>query len=295
MDRLGNLEAFVAAAELGNFTRAARKLGLSPSALSRRISQLEAEVGVRLVHRTTRAVRLSDEGRAFFERSRGALRELAEAHDLVAKARAQPTGLLRIEAPTILGRCVVVPAVAELVRRHASVEVELALRDHPADPYADGIDVAVRLGPLPDSGLTMHRLGTTLVRTCGTAAYLKRRGTPRSIDALLRHERIGFSMNGRVQPWRLRDASGIRELAPSRRMIVNTGDALLDLTLAGLGLARMCEFMMHRDLVEVLPDSACERSPIHAVSLPTRQMLPKVRRFVELVAGELRKRDVQTD
>jgi DNA-binding transcriptional LysR family regulator len=296
MDRLGNIEAFVAAAELGSFTRAAKRLGVSPSALSRRISQLEAEIGVRLLHRTTRALRLSDEGQAYFERSRGALRELTEAHEVAAQSREQPTGLLRIEAPTILGRFVVVPAVARFMRRYPAVEVQLALRDTTSDLFADGIDVAVRMGPQQDSGLIARRLGTTWLRVCGAAGYLKRKGTPRSIDALARHERIGYASQGRVVPWRLREGNTVRDVRPGRRVVVNTGDALIDLAVEGLGLAWMCEFMMRPrsgELVEVLAETACECSPIHAVSLPTRQMLPKVRQFVDLLASELAKHGVK--
>lgn len=290
MDRLGNIEAFVTTAELGSLTAAARRLAISPSALSRRISQLEDRVGVRLLHRTTRKVRLSEEGVAYFERSRGALRELAEAHAIAASARDRPVGLLRIEAPTILGRFAIVPAIAKFTRRFPELEIELGLRDTSSDLFADGIDVAFRMGPQPDSGLIARKLGTTAIGICAAPAYLRRRGTPRSIAALDRHDRIGYASQGRVVPWRLREDGVVREVAPSRRLVVNTADALIDLAVAGAGLAGMCEFMMRPrggELVEVLAGAVCDRSPLYAVSLPTRQMLPKVRRFVDVVAVEL--------
>jgi DNA-binding transcriptional LysR family regulator len=119
---------------------------------------------------------------------------------------------------------------------------------------------------------------------------LKRHGTPRSLDALSRHERIGYAVHGRVTPWRLRDRRGEREIPPSSRVVVNTADALIDLAVDGAGLAWMCEFMMNPrvgKLVEVVPQSACVSAPVHAVCLPTRQKLPKVRAFVELVTAEL--------
>ena len=292
MDRLGNLEAFVEAAELGSFTLAAARLRLSPSALSRRVAQLEEEVGVRLFHRTTRAVRLSEEGRAFFERSRGALRELREAHEATARLHDRPAGLLRVEAPSILGRHVVVPGLARFASRYPEVQVELTLRDHPGDLVAEGIDLALRLGALEDSTLVARRLGRTRMRVCGAPAYLKRRGTPRTVDALSRHERLGLSLHGRVLPWRLRDGAKVRELSPGRRIVVNSGEALIDLALAGAGLAWVCDFMMARalrsgELVEVLEESACEETAIHVLSLPARRVLPKVRAFVDFVAAEL--------
>ena len=292
MDRLGNLEAFVEAAELGSFTLAAERLRLSPSALSRRVAHLEEETGVRLFHRTTRTVRLSEEGRAFFERTRGALRELREAQEATAQLRDRPAGLLRVEAPSILGRHVVVPGLARFASRYPEVQVELTLRDHPGDLVAEGIDLALRLGALEDSTLLSRRLGRTRMRVCGAPAYLKAKGTPRTVDALSRHECLGFSLHGRVMPWRLRDGAKVRQLSPGRRIVVNSGEALIDLALGGVGLAWVCDFMMARarrsgELVEVLEESACEETPIHVLSLPARRVLPKVRAFIEFVAAEL--------
>jgi DNA-binding transcriptional LysR family regulator len=299
MDRLGNIEAFVEAAELGSFTLAAERLRLSPSALSRRVAQLEGEIGVRLFNRTTRAVRLSEDGRAFFERSRGALRELKEAQEAMSRLRNRPAGLLRVEAPSILGRHVIVPGLPRFASRYPEVQVELSLHDHPSDLVSEGIDVALRLGALEDSGLIARRLGRTRMRICGAPGYLRRRGTPRTLDALSRHERLAFSLHGRVLAWRLRDGAKVRELAPSPRIVVNSAEALIDLAVGGAGLAWVCDFMMARgrasgQLVEVLGDAACEELPIHALSLQSRNVLPKVRAFVDFAAGELARSGVET-
>ncbi|PTL79796.1 LysR family transcriptional regulator [Vitiosangium sp. GDMCC 1.1324] len=299
MDRLGSIEAFVKAAELGSFTLAARQLRLSPSALSRRVAWLEEELGVRLLHRTTRAVRLSEDGRAFFERCRDSLRELGEAQHAVSRLREHPAGLLRVEAPTVLGRHVIVPALSRFVSRYSEVRVELDLRDHPADPTTEGIDVALRLGALEDSGLIARKLGRTRMRVCGAPGYLKRKGTPRTVEALERHDCLGLSLHGRVISWRLRDRTRVREVVPGGRIVVNSGEALIDLAVSGAGLAWVCDFMMARahaagKLVEVLEDAACEQSPIHVLSLPSRQALPKVRAFVDFLAGELARNGVET-
>lgn len=292
MDRLGNIEAFVQAAELASFTLAARRLRLSPSALSRRIGQLEQELGVRLFHRTTRAVQLSEDGRAFFERSRAALRQLDEAREATSRLRDRPAGLLRVEAPTILGRHVIVPALPRFLSRYPEVQVDLVLRDHGSDLASEGIDVALRLGALQNSSLVARRLGRTRMRVCAAPSYLRSRGTPRSIDALADHERLALALQGRPIPWRLRDGGRVREVLPGRRLVVNTGEALIDLAAGGAGLAWLCDFMMAQagrsgGLVEVLGDAACEESPIHVLALPTRQVLPKVRAFVQVVAAEL--------
>lgn len=293
MHRLAHIEAFVASAELGNFTLAARRLGLTPSALSRRIAQLEARLGVRLFHRSTRAVHLSDEGRAFFERARGALRELDDAEQALASQREAPAGLLRVEAPTILGRHVAVPAVAKLVARHPELRVELTLRDHASDLVTDGIDVGLRLGHLPDSTLIARRLGHTTMRVCAAPGYLRRKGTPRRVAELEGHECLGFALHGRALPWRLRDGDAPRELLLAHRVVVTSAEALIDLAVAGVGLAWVCDFMMAQarargQLVEVLAEAACDESPVHLVAPPARHVLPKVRVFSSQVAAQLR-------
>lgn len=286
MDRLAAIEAFVEAAELGSFTLAARRLHVTPSALSRRIAQLESDVGVRLFHRTTRAVSLSDEGRAFFERARVALRELDEAQRATSRLRDRPAGLLRVEAPTVIGRHVLVPVLAAFAERYAEVDVELVLRDEPADLASERIDLAVRLGPLPDSGLIARQVGRTRMIVCGAPSYLRERGRPRTLDDLATHERLGYSAHGRVLPWRVGRGADVRELAPTRRIVVDDGEALIELAIAGAGLAWMCDFMAARarrarKLVEVLADVPSDENPISVVSLPTRNVLPKVRAFAE--------------
>ena len=151
------------------------------------------------------------------------------------------------------------------------------------------------MGALPDSTLIVRRLGTSFMRLYAARAYLRRKGTPRSLEALARHERIELALHGRSLPWRLREREIVQELAPSGRLVVNTGDALIDLCAAGLGIAWMCDFMRQPhsgELVEILAQTACEAVPVAALVLPTRQALPKVRHLVDMVAAELAKRGV---
>ena len=291
-DHLGSLETFLEVVKAGSFTRVAGRLGVTPSAVSRRVMQLERELGVRLFHRTTRAMRLTDEGRVFHEGARHALEELQRARDGVQRLREQPMGLLRVEAPSILGRHLLAPALPAFLARFPEVQVELTLTDRPSDLASGGVDVAIRVGPLVDSALVGRRLGWTRMRVCGAPGYLRRRGTPRSIAALARHERIGLAMNGRPLPWRLEEDGAIREIAPGRRLVTDDAEAVLDLALAGAGLAWVCDFMVSRarragELMEVLERSGTERSPVHALSLPSRHVLPKVRAFVEATAHAL--------
>ena len=294
MDRLANIEAFVEAAERGSFTRAARRLRITPSALSRRVAQLEEHVGVRLFHRTTRALRLSAEGRAFFERARAALRELHDAETATSGLRARPAGVLRVAAPSILGRHVVTPALRSFLARHAEVQVELTLGDEPVDLASGAIDVAVRMGTLADSGLLARTLGRSEMRLCASPDYLARHGTPRSVAALGRHERLALALHGRVVDWHLRAGQRERVVPPGQRVVVDSGDALVDFAVAGAGIAWVCDFMLDGParaghLVEILPETASVSLPVHALSLPSRHALPKVRAFVDLLAAELAK------
>lgn len=295
MDRLGNLEALVAAADASSFAQAAERLRISPSALGRRIAQLEEELGVRLFHRTTRVVRLTDEGRLYYERSRGALLELEQAHAAISSLRARPAGRLRVEAPTVLGRHVLVPALPSFASRHPHLEIELSLRDRPSDQVAEGIDLAIRMSALEDSGLIARMLGRTRMRLCAAPSYLARKGTPRTVAALPRHERLAFAPHGgKPVAWRVRDGARVREIEPGSRIVLDDGQALVDLAIGGAGIAWVCDFMISRaraagQLVEVLSESACEEHPIYAVSQPTRHVLPKVRAFSSFAAKELEK------
>ena len=247
---------------------------------------------MRLFHRTTRRVRLSEEGRPLFERGRGALRELREAQEATVRLRERPAGLLRVEAPSILGRHLIVPGLAGFASRYPEMQVEVALRDHRGNLVAEGIDVALRLGAVEDSTLLVRRLGRTRMHVCAAPEYLRRKGTPRTLNDLSRHDCLGLFVHGRLVAWRLRDRAKVRELSPSGRIVVNSGEALVDLAVSGAGLAWVCDFMAAHarrsdELVEVLGETACEESPIHVLSLPTRRVLPKVRAFVDFVAAEL--------
>lgn len=292
MDRLGNLEAFTAAADLRSFTKAAQRLRISPSALGRRIAQLEEELGVRLFYRTTRSVSLTEEGRLFHERSRGALQQLQAARTALTALREKPAGRLRVEAPTMLGRHVLVPRLSRFLAEHPEIEVELSLRDHPSNQVAKGIDVALRMGPLEDSGLVSRRLGASRLCIFAAPSYLERKGVPRTLDDLEHHDLLALAPEGRPIPWRLRDGESVREIVPRSRLALDDAHALIALAVGGAGLAWGCEIMMAEArraglLVEVLEHSASEHLVVHALSHPTRHVLPKIRAFSDFAAAAL--------
>ncbi|OJH35275.1 LysR family transcriptional regulator [Cystobacter ferrugineus] len=290
MSSLENIEAFVGAVEHGGFTRAARSLGLTPSAVSRRIARLEEELGVALFQRTTRALRLTDDGRAFHGRCRRILGELEEARRSMSRARTRPMGLLRVDAPQVLGQQLLVPALPTFFKRYPDIQLELTLRDYLVDPVVEGLDVMLRIGTPRDSALLSRRLGTTRMVACAAPGYLRRRGTPRDPEELARHDCLGFLRESRPVSWRLR--TGTYEVKGP--LSVNQGAALRDAAVAGLGICWVFDFMVSAELasgalVEVLEAYACDERPIHALYLENRHLLPKVRVFLDFAAALLRK------
>lgn len=290
MKSLANIEAFVQAVDHGDFTRAARSLGITPSAVSRRIARLEEELGLALFQRTTRALRLTDDGRAFHERCRRVLRELDEAQESMSRARARPVGTLRVDATQVLGQLILLPALPGFFKQYPGLELELTLRDYLVDPVIEGIDVLLRMGPLRDSGMIARKIGVARQVVCAAPSYLKRKGVPRTPEDLAAHDCVGFMRESGSLPWLFK--TGEYEVHGPLRM--NHGPSLRDAALAGLGLCALIDFMVARELesgqlVSVLDDYAPEERPIHALYSENRHLLPKVRVFVDFAATLLAK------
>ncbi|WP_146652547.1 LysR family transcriptional regulator [Labilithrix luteola] len=296
MDRLGNIEAFVQTAETGSFNASAKRLGLTPSAVSRRVAQLERELGVALFHRTTRALSLSEDGRLFFGRCRSVLRELEDAAEAVQRSRARPAGRLRVDAPVVVGQLVLAPALPKLLARYPELDVELVLSNELTNLAAEGIDVVIRLGDLDDSSLLKRRLGIARMVCCAAPSYLERHGTPRTLKELERHDGVVFVRNGRPLPWRLRDEDGVRDVEVRARVRTDQGVLLRDLLVAGAGVGWLFDFIVDADLragrlVEVLADHAVAGRPIHALYLAHRNIPPKTRAFLDFAASLFERRD----
>ncbi|QSQ28595.1 LysR family transcriptional regulator [Pyxidicoccus parkwayensis] len=284
MPSLSNIDAFVRAVEDGDFTRAARRLDLTASAVSRRIARLEEELGVRLFQRTTRALRLTEDGRDFYARCQRILAELGEAKESLARSRSRPTGLLRVEVPQVIGQLVLTPALPRFFQAYPGVELHLTLRDEVVDPITEGADVLIRMGPLADSRLVARRLSLARLVTVASPAYLKQHGTPVTPADLARHQCLGFLRQGVTGEWRFKDA----RFQPRGAFHVSQGATLRDAAVMGLGIAWMMDFMVAREvaagaLVTVLDAYACEERPIHVLHPPGRHLPSRVRVFLDFV------------
>jgi DNA-binding transcriptional LysR family regulator len=280
--------AFAQAARRGSFAEAARDLGSSPSTVAKSVARLEAGLGVKLFHRTTRRVSLTPDGERLFRRCE---RVLAEVEDLRAEAagvRAAPSGTLRIDMPITYGRRIVMPLLAALVQRHPGLKLDVRLNDSYADLVREGLDVAVRAGALQDSTLVARRIDWQQIVFVASPHYLSSRGTPKRIEDLARHAAIAFRQpsSGRNRPWQVRQGRRTVELQPEPIAQVSDGEGMVAAAVAGLGVAQVPDYMCTEEfargqLVELMAALRPPAMPISAVMPSSRLMPPRVKLLLE--------------
>lgn len=288
VDRLDAMNAFVTVADLRGFAPAARRLKLSPSAITRTIARLEEHLGARLLQRTTRSVTLTDAGARFLDRARRILAEVAEAEAAAQAERGVPTGKLVVTAPNVFGRLHVAPAMCAFLAKHPKVIGELTLSDRPLTLVEDGIDAAVRIGVLEDSSLVARPLGATRRVIVGAPRYLGRKPI-RTPDDLRGHALIHFTALHHAPEWRLVEDGKERRVPFSPSFVTNSADAAIGHALLGCGLTMALAYQVvdrvrAGDLRIVLADYEPPPSPIHVVFPSTRLLSAKVRAFIEHLA-----------
>jgi DNA-binding transcriptional LysR family regulator len=298
MSTLDGIEIFVATVQAGSFAGAARRLAVTPSAVSRRVAALEGELGVQLLARTTRTLRLTEDGQAFHERCLRILEEVDEARESMARVRQKPAGLLRVDAPVALGRSLLTPRLPGFLVRYPEVRIDLTLRDQLVDPIAEGLDVLLRIGPLRESLLIARKLGECRRLPCASPAYVRRHGSPRQPRDLARHRCLGFLRDGRPACFDFVTGEGGEGQDGARDLLsvdiggqfnANDADVLLQMALAGHGIVMLFDFLCSPHLatgalVPVLPDHPTLAWPIHALYPKNRHLLPKVRVFLDFMA-----------
>jgi DNA-binding transcriptional LysR family regulator len=292
MSGLQQFLAFAQTARRGSFAAAARDLGSAPSTLAKSVARLEAQLGVKLFHRTTRQVSLTPDGERLFHRCE---RVLAEVEDLQAEAagvRDAPSGTIRLDLPIVYGRRVVLPLLAQLLHRHPQLQLDLRLQDAYADLVRDGLDLAVRIGALQDSRLVARRIDWQQLVCVASPAYLASRGTPVRLDELARHDAVVFRLpsSGRTRPWQLREGRRSIELPMAHRVQVNDGEGMVEAALLGLGLMQIPDYMVADELargtlVEVLASRRPAPMPVNAVLPSTRLLPPRVRVVLDALLG----------
>ena len=288
MQGLQQFLAFAQTARRGSFAAAARDLGGSPSTLAKSVARLETALGVKLFHRTTRQVSLTADGERLFHRCERVLAEFENLQADAAGTRAAPSGTLRLTLPIYYGRRFVMPLLAELVRAHPTLTLDVRLQDGFADLVREGIDLAVRIGELSDSTLVARRIDWQQLTMVASPQYLRTHGTPRRLEDLAGHQAVAFRMpaTGRSRPWQLRQGRRVVELHPPQSAQVSDTESLGTAAVLGLGLVQLPDYIVQDELargelVPVLPSLQPAPMPISAVVPSGRLVPPRVRVLLE--------------
>ncbi|MET0543443.1 MAG: LysR family transcriptional regulator [Variovorax sp.] len=287
----GLLRTFVKVAELGSFTRASGQLGLPKSRVSASVQQLEAQLGARLLHRTTRTVRLTPDGEQFLERGRILLADAEELQALFQQAPSSLRGRLRVDLPTGLARSVVIPRLPEFLAAHPMLEIELSTTDRRVDPVHEGFDCVLRVGQLQDSGLVARRLGQLTQVNCASPGYLARHGTPLTLEDLAHHRLVRWASapGGPTAGWEYHDGERYRMQEMAGVITVNHTDAYQAACIAGLGLIQAPRVgaaapLAAGLLVEVLPQWTAEPMPVSLVYPSRRHLSQRVQALMDWLA-----------
>jgi DNA-binding transcriptional LysR family regulator len=288
MDRIDAMQAFVAVADLQGFAPAARKLRLSPSAVTRLIAALEERLGARLLQRTTRSVALTDAGTRFLERARRILADVEEAELAAEGERTRPSGRLVVSAPLGFGRLHVSPVMSAYLQLYAEVSAELRLEDRIVNLVEDGVDLAVRIGLLADSSLVARHVGEMRRIVVASPAYLKRHGEPKRPAEIAGHQSIQFGANSATGEWRFAEAGREIRLDIAPRFSCNVADAAIQYAEQGGGLTRVLAYQAAEAIKAgrlriVLAQFEPPPLPIHLVYPTSRLLSAKVRAFIDLV------------
>ncbi len=289
MDRLTEMEAFATVVDQGGFTDAARKLGISKSAVSKHVSSLEARLGARLLNRTTRRVSPTDIGLLYYDRARRVLNDAGEADSLVTAMQSEPSGQLRISVPTDFGVTHMSPILGDFLRDHPDMTVNMVLKNRYVELISEGFDLAIRIGEMEDSSLRARRFCETGQRLIASPAYLERHGRPERIDDLNEHRLLHYSNQASGNVWKVTAPSGeVRQVRSSGWLTVNDGRSLLSAAVAGLGIAYLPSFLYHQamkkgQIEDVMPELPREVLGIYAVYPPGRFTQPKVRAFIDFL------------
>ena len=290
MDKLRALETFIAVAEAGSFSAASRQLNVSAPSVTRIIGDLETDLGVKLLNRTTRIVTLTDIGKRYVQDAEQIIRDLSVADDAAKGAHIEPTGTLRITASTMFGKIYITPIITEYLNLYPKVKVEALFVDRVVNIFEEGLDVAVRIGHLDDSSMMASRVGEVSIELCGCPNYFETHGIPQHPDDLNDHNLIDLKLTGRQGEWTFKDGIVIK---PDYRLSVSSIPAGLAAARSGWGLVRILSYQIGPDL-----DSGCIQTvlneftpapiPIHLLHGQGRQSSAKVRSFIDLAAKRLR-------
>jgi len=294
MDLMSAMATFVRAVDAGSLSAAARSLPSSLTSVSRQISALEEHFRTRLLLRTTRRLALTDEGRILYERAKAVLGEVKEIEAALTRDRHQPSGRIRVASPSLMGRLLIAPLLAEFLRRYPALSVDLLLVDRAVDMVEEDIHLAIRIGRLRDSQLVARKLADLRMIVCASPDYLARRGTPRAPADLVHHDCLVFSDAPGSAEWRFADdGKAGRKIRISGRLWMNSLEALATVAKEGAGIVRVPSWQVEADLaagrlVRLLTDYEPAPVPLHVMFQPSRLASPKIRAFADYLVERWR-------
>lgn len=293
MDRLTEMQIYVAVAECEGFAAAARRLGISPPVVTRAVADLEARLGVRLLNRTTRYVRATDAGQRYLDDARRVIAAADEADAAAIGVNSEPRGHLTVTAPVLFGRIYVMPAIVDYLQRYPAAEVSALFVDRVVNLLEEGVDVALRIGELGDSSFNALRVGRVRRVLCASPDYLARQGLPENPDALTGHSIIVATSLGANVEWRFMQDKTPWVVRIKPRLSVSSNDSAIEAAVRGLGIARLMSYQVAPEIDSgklkiLLSEYETAPVPIHIVHREGRYTSTKIRSFIDLMAEQLR-------
>ncbi|WP_395696604.1 LysR family transcriptional regulator [Methylocella sp.] len=291
--RAWEMTMFLHVSRAGSFSAAGRAVGMTPASTAKLVSRIEARLGARLVECSTRRLRLTPEGELYRTRAEELIEDLDALDAEIGGGAAAPRGLLRVSASVPFGRHCLLPLVPSFAQDYPSMKLELSLTDEVVDFYDAQCDVAFRIGELADSGLTAARLGRARRRVVAAPSYLVANGTPATVDDLARHNCLGFSFRRAAAVWPLKSGGRLVDREVRGRIAAGDGETVRELAVLGLGLARLAEFHVARDLAEgrlvsVLDEAMVDAEEAHALYFGRKRLPRRIQVFLDFMTPRLR-------
>jgi DNA-binding transcriptional LysR family regulator len=291
MNRLEAMQIFIRVAELASYTRAAESLGMPKASMSTAVQQLEREFGTQLLHRTTRKVQMTLDGRAFYERSKDLLADMDELQTMFQQGPQSLRGRLRVDMPTGVARTIVIPQLSKFLRQHPLLEIELSSTDRKVDLIREGFDCVLRIGSLEDSSLIVRPLGMFPIVNCASPEYVRTHGMPRNVEDLAHHQLIHYAgtLGSKPLGFEYHDGTAYRTIAMPGSITVNSAEGYQAACLAGLGIiqapaAGVRPLIEQEALVEVVPHLRAEPMPVSLLYAQRRNLSRRVQVFMAWVA-----------
>ncbi|WP_413508422.1 LysR family transcriptional regulator [Serratia proteamaculans] len=292
LNRIGDIAAFVAAVDAGSYTRATPSVGLSRSAIGKSITRLEAQLGVRLLNRTTRQLSLTEEGRIMYDRCKQILEDLEEVDATMALRREKPTGTLRLTAPLSLGQRHILPVIDSFLKKWPELRAYIVFTDRHVDLIEEGFDIAIRIGePKDDSRILTRTIATQRMVTCASPEYLSLHGVPVVPEDLARHDIIFLRSAEKRRSWRYQTPEGYFIYDGPGRMDIDSSEAMLSSAISGFGIIQLPDYLVFQslekgELTAILTEYKTEPEPVRIIYPSKRHLSPRIRGFVDMIAED---------